>query len=106
MFPPDYVEPVAKYALYLGAGAAVFSFAVANEAFFIATNQVRLWLLLSGVGTIVTVPAAAWIAVSYPPWGAAIGVSFIQMWVLVHFACITIYLVRKQHATPWRPEEG
>ena len=70
---------------------------MANEAFFIASNKVRLWLWLSLYGSFVTVPINIYLILTIPVWGTAWGIAVYQNWVLVHFACIGWYLYRHRH---------
>jgi O-antigen/teichoic acid export membrane protein len=88
LFPPDYVEPVFAYYRILALGYIPFTFAVAIESFYIATNHVKTWLWITVVGAIVTIPTNVWLILHVPYTGTAWGLSLYQSWVLVHLAWI------------------
>jgi O-antigen/teichoic acid export membrane protein len=88
LFPPDYVVPVFAYYRILALGYIPFTFAVAIEAFYIATNHVRTWLTITVIGAIVTIPTNVWLILDVPYTGTAWGLSLYQSWVLVHLAWI------------------
>jgi O-antigen/teichoic acid export membrane protein len=92
--PAGYAEPVFQYSWILAIGRVLFAFAVALEAFYIAANRVRLWLVLSLVGALVTVPINVWLIVHVPLWGTAWGVTVYQSWILVHLLCVAWVLSR------------
>jgi O-antigen/teichoic acid export membrane protein len=100
-FPEDYAEPVFHYAWILAIGRSIFSFAVALEAFYIAANKVKLWLWLSLIGSIVTVPINVWLILNVEVWGTAWGITVYQSWILVHLLCVWWMLTR---ARPERAE--
>jgi O-antigen/teichoic acid export membrane protein len=88
LFPPDYVVPVERYYAILALGYIPFTFAVAIEAFYIATNHVRTWLWLTVIGALVTIPTNVWLILNVKYTGTAWGLSLYQSWVLVHLAWI------------------
>ena len=94
LLPADYAAPVFHYAWILAIGRCIFSFAVALEAFYIAANKVKLWLWLSLIGSIVTVPINVWLIFEVEVWGTAWGVTVYQSWILVHLACVWWLLAR------------
>jgi O-antigen/teichoic acid export membrane protein len=94
LFPDGYAEPVFHYAWILAIGRCIFAFAVALEAFYIAANKVKLWLWLSLIGSIVTVPINVWLIVNVEVWGTAWGVTVYQSWILVHLVCVWWLLAR------------
>ncbi len=88
LFPEDYVDPVFEYYWILALGYIPFTFAVAIEAFYIATNHVKTWLWLTVVGAIITIPTNVWLILNIPYTGTAWGLSLYQSWVLVHLLWI------------------
>jgi O-antigen/teichoic acid export membrane protein len=88
LFTHDYVEPVFAYYRILALGYIPFTFAVAIESFYIATNHVRTWLVITVIGAIVTIPLNVWLILHVPYTGTAWGLSLYQSWVLVHLAWI------------------
>lgn len=97
LFPSNYVGPVSTYYAILALGYIPFTYAVAIESFYIATNRVRAWLWITLVGAIVTIPTNVWLILHVPYTGTAWGLSLYQSWVLVHLAWIFWILYR---ATP------
>jgi len=88
LFPPDYVEPVFAYYCILALGYVPFTFAVAIEAFYIATNHVKTWLWITVIGALFTIPTNVWLILNVPYTGTAWGLSLYQSWVLVHLSWI------------------
>ncbi len=100
LFPEDYARPVFHYAWILTLGYVPFAFAVGIESFFIVANRVRVWLLLTVLGAILTIPTNVWLIFNVPYTGTAWGLSLYQSWVLVHLGYITWFLARAR-----RPEQ-
>lgn len=88
LFPADYVRPVYEYYWILALGYIPFTFAVAIEAYYIATNHVRTWLWITVIGALVTIPTNVWLILHVPYTGTAWGLSLYQSWVLVHLGWI------------------
>lgn len=88
LFPASYVKPVYTYYWILSLGYVPFTFAVAIESFYIATNHVRTWLWITVIGAIVTIPTNVWLILNVPYTGTAWGLSLYQAWVVVHLAWI------------------
>jgi O-antigen/teichoic acid export membrane protein len=88
LFPPDYAQPVFTYYWILALGYIPFTFAVANEAFYITTNHVKTWLWLTVLGAVLTIPTNVWLILNVPYTGTAWGLSLYQSWVLVHLVWI------------------
>ncbi len=91
LFPPDYAAPVFHYAWILAIGYVPFWFAVAIESFYIVSNQIKSWLVLTAIGAAITIPANVWLILNIPETGTAWGLSLYQSWVLVHLAYITYF---------------
>lgn len=102
LFPRDYVEPVFHFYWILALGYVPFGFAVAIEAFYIATNRVKPWLWLTVAGALVTIPTNVWLILHVPYTGVAWGLSLYQSWVLVHLGYIYFVMYRSTHG-PWKP---
>lgn len=96
LFPPDYAGPVFTYAWILALGYLPFAFAVANESFYIVTNQVRAWIGLTAIGAVITIPANVWLILYVPFTGTAWGLSMYHSWVVVHLGYATWYLNRER----------
>jgi O-antigen/teichoic acid export membrane protein len=97
LFPTDYARPVAAYYLVLCAGAVPFTFATANEAFYIATNRVKAWLWLTALGAAITIPLNVVFVKLIPYTGMAWGISLYQSWVLVHL-CYIFWVLRTRES--------
>lgn len=105
LFPSDYESPVFRYAWILTLGYLPFGFAVANESFFIVTNQVRAWLGLTLVGAVITIPTNVWLILEVPYTGTAWGLSLYHSWVIVHLAYASWFLNRSRRGQSlWRAE--
>ena len=98
LFPDDYVRPVFHYAWILTLGYVPFAFAVGIESFFIVANQIRVWLLLTILGAVITIPTNVWLIFNIPYTGTAWGLSLYQSWVLVHLGYITWFLSTSRRA--------
>ena len=107
LFPGDYTLPVYTYAKILVLAYIPFSFAVANEAFYIVTNKLKVLLWITLVGAVVTIPTNIWLIKVIPYTGTAWGLALYQSWVLVHLAYITYLLLRARDAEAfWRASDG
>ena len=107
LFPEDYGLPVFTYAQILVLAYIPFSFAVANEAFYIVTNKLKVLLWITLVGAIVTIPTNIWLIKVIPYTGTAWGLALYQSWVLVHLVYISYLLLRARDAEAfWRSEDG
>lgn len=102
LFPPSYVRPVHTYYGILALGYVPFTFAVAIEAFYIATNHVRTWLWLTVVGACVTIPTNVWLILHVPYTGTAWGLTLYQGWVVVHLAWI-FWSFKRGRPAAWNP---
>jgi O-antigen/teichoic acid export membrane protein len=107
LFPADYAEPVFAYYRILALGYMPFTFAVAIEAFYISTNHVRTWLLITVIGAVITIPTNVWLILNVPYLGTAWGLSLYQSWVMVHLAWI-FWALYSGRVTRWGqpPDEG
>ncbi len=101
LFPEDYVAPVFHFAWILALGYVPFAFAVGIESFFIVANQIRVWLLLSLLGAVITIPINVWLILTVPVTGAAWGLSVYQSWVLVDLAYIAWFFGSSRHRGMW-----
>ncbi len=107
LFPADYMEPVYTYAKILVLGYIPFSFAVANEAFYIVTNKLKVLLWITLVGAVITIPTNVWLIKVIPYTGAAWGLALYQSWVLVHLVYISYLLVRARDAEAfWKASDS
>ena len=86
LFPPDFVEPLWTMVLILTPGLCVVSFSVANDVFYLVTDQMHVAIKLSLVGLVVNTAQVALFAWWLPTIGVAIGLTVTCLWSLVHLA--------------------
>jgi len=84
LYPAGYAEPVHTLVLILVPGLAVASFSVANDVFYIVTQQLRVALWISAVGLVLNMAIIAGFVAAMPRIGAAIGLSVACLWSLAH----------------------
>ncbi|MEM9380490.1 MAG: lipopolysaccharide biosynthesis protein, partial [Planctomycetota bacterium] len=84
LFPREFGEPVWTIILILAPGLAIVSFSVANDVFYIVTQQMRVAILLSLAGLVVNTAQVALFAWWLPTVGVAIGLTVTCLWSLVH----------------------
>lgn len=106
VFPDDYAEPVFHYAWILAIGYVPFAFAVGVESFYIVSNQVKSWLVLTAIGAAITIPTNVWLIINIDETGTAWGLSLYQSWVIVHLAYIAYFFRRTRHQSQlWHADE-
>jgi len=93
-YPSDYAEPVFRYSCILALGYVPMAFAVGLESFYIVTGLLRISVVLSIIGCIVTIPVNVVLMYALPESGAVWGLSVYMSWVLVHFVYIALYFRR------------
>ena len=104
LLPADYLEPVVLYSWSLAIGNFAFAFAVSLESLYIVANQVRAWLWLSAIGSVVTIPINVWLIINVPFTGTAWGLTVYQSWVLVHFCYVAWFMrVTSRRKDLWAP---
>ena len=86
LFPREFQAPVWRMILILVPGLCVVSFSVANDVFYIVTQQMRVAVTLSLIGLVVNTAQVAFFAWWIPEEGVAIGLSVTCLWSLVHMA--------------------
>ncbi len=84
MFPREFVDPVWTCYLILLPGMFFVCFAVANDTFYLVTNQMRMAILVSAVGMIVNTSVLTYLCWRLPEYGAAWGLSFTFLWAGMH----------------------
>lgn len=84
--PRDFHHPVWMSFLILLPGTAVSGFSVANDTFYLVTNQLRMAIILSVVGLVVNTGVLFLACSRWPDYGAAVGLSFTFLWSLTHVA--------------------
>lgn len=94
LYPADFPDPVFENAAILALGFLPFSFAMGLEPFYIVSARIRVSILLTIVGGLITIPANVLLVSWLPRTGAAWGVSLYMSWVLVHLAYIAVYFRR------------
>jgi len=83
LFPADYAPEVQRFTgilFWAGVGQA---FAIGIDPFFIATNRIKAWYVLSLLGLALCLPAALWLISSVPVVGPAWGTVVLNGWLLV-----------------------
>ncbi len=96
LYPAGYVEPVWLLARILAVGFVCAAFAVAIDAFYIATDRLRVALRVALACLLITVPLSAVLAWLMPRTGAAWGAVSSMGWTLVHYAYIALYFRRQR----------
>ena len=84
LFPREFQAPVWRMILILVPGLCIVSFSVANDVFYLVTQQMRVAIILSVVGLVVNTAQVAFFAWWLPEEGVAIGLSVTCLWSLVH----------------------
>lgn len=100
LYPPDFWEPVFLLVLILSPGIAVASFSVANDVFYLVTQQMRVAILVSALGLFVNSGLMWACTVRWPEEGTAIGLSIACLWSLVHMGYAGTWLHRHAPAAP------
>ena len=84
LYTNEFHGPVFTLVLLLSPGIAITSFSVANDVFYLVTQQMRVAIALSLLGFFYSVVVVALCVVWWPTTGAAIGLSAACLWALVH----------------------
>ena len=93
-FPADYVDPVWTICLILTPGFLVVAFSIANDTFYLVTGTLRVGIIFSVVGAVLSITAVALLAWRYPTVGVAWGLTVTMFWSLWHPA-YAFYWYRK-----------
>lgn len=83
LLPPDYGPPVLHLALILSLSSLSLALGAGVDAYHVATNRVREWVLLSLLGILVMVPLDLWLIHAVPVTGPAWGAVVVTSWMLV-----------------------
>lgn len=94
LYSPDFHGPVFTLVLILSPGIAVASFAVANDVFYLVTQQMRTAIILSFLGFVFSTTAVFLCVVAMPKHGGAVGLSIACLWALVHMTYAGSWLHR------------
>ncbi len=86
LFPAAFVEPLWTMVLILTPGLCIVSFSVANDVFYLVTDQMGVAIKLSLLGLLVNTAQVAFFAWWLPTIGVAIGLTVTCLWSLVHLA--------------------
>jgi O-antigen/teichoic acid export membrane protein len=97
LYDPEYREPVGELAGILLIGLALAGFAGAMDSFYVATNRLRVAIVISLVGLVTTMPIVAWLVYRDPHHGVAWGLVVAYGWVIVHYTYVGIYFARGRH---------
>lgn len=100
LYPEGFREPVFHLVLVLSPGIAVASFSVANDIFYLVTQQMRVAILVSVLGLAVNFALMAACTLWRPEDGTAIGLSVACLWSLVHMGYAGTWLHRHAGASP------
>lgn len=100
LYPEEFWGPVYTLVLILSPGIAVASFSVANDVFYLVTQQMRVAVLISLGGLIVTTGVCATCVHFMPEIGAAVGLSIACLWSLVHMGYAGQWLRRHSSVEP------
>lgn len=101
--PRDYREPIQHIAWILAPGLALLSFSIANESFYLITNQLRVLVVSCVLGLVVTGLAQWYLARNVPETGVAWGLTVTCAWSLTHYAYFAWYWRRGARGTPNAP---
>ncbi|WP_298802324.1 hypothetical protein [uncultured Lentibacter sp.] len=100
LFPPDFVEPLWTMILILTPGLCVVSFSVANDVFYLVTDQMGVAIRLSLLGLCVNTAQVAFFAWWLPTIGVAIGLTVTCLWSLVHVGYAWFWFRRHPELQP------
>ncbi len=95
-FPASYPESVWKLCLILVPGFIVMSFSIANDTFYLVTNTLRVAVILSVVGMLISVALLFVLAKWNPTTGVAWGLTINMASSAIHLGYATWYL--RKHA--------
>ena len=93
--PADYVFPVYRFATILFWAAICQAFALGIDSFYVASNQIRTWYILSFVGLLLCLPLAVWLILNVSVAGAAFATVVLNSWLLVIVGYAVVWLSRK-----------
>jgi len=97
LYEPSYHEPVGRLAGILAIGLALVGFAGALDSFYIATNRLRVAIVIALVGIVVTMPILVWCVYRDPHYGVAWGLVVTQSWMLLHYVYVARYFKTGRH---------
>lgn len=100
LFPADFVQPLWTMILILTPGLCVVSFSVANDVFYLVTDQMGVAIRLSILGLVVNTAQVALFAWWLPTIGVAIGLTVTCLWSLVHLAYAWFWFRRHPQLQP------
>lgn len=100
-FPADYREPIWRVSLILTPGLVLLSFSIANDTFYLVTDQLRVAILLSIAGLVFNALLSWWLATTIPETGVAWGLSITMMWCVTHYLYAAWYF--RTHRPPPAP---
>ena len=92
LFPPDYGEPVLRFAMILAVAESIGAFGVCLEAFFISANRLRGLYITGLVGFLITSPIALWLVFRVETTGVAWGVVALRSINLLQLAYAASFL--------------
>lgn len=105
-FPDDYAQPAARFYFILAFGYIPLAFGVALESFYMAVNKVRVWLWLTVVGAVITIPTNVYLIMTIAYEGTAWGLSLYQSWVIVHLCYVVYFFATSDRRETWKvPDE-
>lgn len=99
-YPRDYPEPVYFFTCILGLATLCSAFGVGSEAFYILADRLRVSLILTVVGALITIPLNLWMIQRWPAVGVAWGLVVYQAWSFVHLGYIAWFF--RRNADAWR----
>jgi len=102
-FPRSYREPVWIAALILLPGCMVLSFSIANDTFYLATDTLRVGVLLCVAGLLVNGAVVTLLAAQVPTTGVAWGLSFTLATSVMHHVHAALWFRRRARAGPGGP---
>ncbi len=104
-FPDDYKEPVWTFYWILALGYIFVSFANGLDAFYIVTNQLRVWFIFSVLGAVTLIPVNVWLILNVPYTGTAWGLTVYHGWLFVHYGYFFVFFATGRHRRVWADVE-
>lgn len=98
VFPPDYAEPVMRFAVILAIGESAAAFCVCLESFFISANRVRALYVLAAGGFVLALPVSLWLMATVAVTGAAWGVVVLRMYHLTELGYASFVFWGRRHS--------
>ncbi len=95
VFPREYIEPVSRVSRILAVGYMATSFTVASDAFYLATDTLKVALRLTLIALLPYVCMMVWLVREHAELGVLWGLSLSMTFSLIHPAFALAWFARK-----------